>query len=90
MAQIGLFFVTPEQVLMTAYDRQAGQRQGGFMTPPEGHDRVWRERYEESYGKAYDFFPRGRVAYNTTMRHYVMYHDKCLKEAQLEEIKKQF
>ncbi|MGL5675872.1 MAG: hypothetical protein ACRDDX_05645 [Cellulosilyticaceae bacterium] len=90
MNHIGLFFYVKDQVYTKTYALQEAIPQGGFLVPPEGHDRVWREKYEVQEGTSYDHWPRGRVAYNTTSRSYCMYHDGCLSEAILAQAKEAF
>ncbi|MEG0711229.1 MAG: hypothetical protein RR448_03170 [Niameybacter sp.] len=89
MAQIGAFFCQDE-ILTKQYETLAGTKQGVFYNPPEGHDRVWRNEFEKKYEEKYDFWPRGRVAYNTNSKQYVIYHDPCLKQIQLNQVRECF
>lgn len=89
MAQIGVFFCL-EDILTKQYNIQEGIRQGILYNPPEGHDRVWRKQFEETYKEKYDFWPRGRVAYNTNSRQYIIYYDKCLTQDTLDQVRKLF
>ncbi|MGL4345741.1 MAG: hypothetical protein ACRCTE_11130 [Cellulosilyticaceae bacterium] len=86
MKKIGLFFVTQEGLLVTTYDKKEGEVKGGLISAPCGHEQVWRERFEQAYDKAYDFYPRGRVVFNTTSRQYVIYHDRCIKPIDLRPV----
>lgn len=90
MNAIGLFFVAPEGLLVRTYDKKEGEGKGGLIIPPHGHEQVWREQFEKDYKKAYDCFPRGRVVYNTTSGQYVIYHDRCIKPAELRAVALQF
>ncbi|MDA3733091.1 hypothetical protein PBV87_16565 [Niameybacter massiliensis] len=90
MAQIGVFFCQQDDILTKKYDRQQGTIQGVFYNPPEGHDRVWRNEFEAKFNEKYDFWPRGRVAYNTNSKQYVIYYDKCLKEDVLDKVRQSF
>lgn len=89
MNQIGLFFYIEEKVCMKTYELQEGRQQGIFLIPPEGHDRIWRELYKDG-DKNYDFWARGRVAYNTNSKRYNIYHDACMTQSQLNEVREAF
>lgn len=86
MTKIGLFFCTQEGLIACTYDKQEGKQQGVFIIPTEGHDRVWRSQYEQEQGVGYDYWPRGRVAYNTSSRQYVVYHDTCIQVEEIQQV----
>ncbi|MGL4737698.1 MAG: hypothetical protein ACRCW2_09630 [Cellulosilyticaceae bacterium] len=90
MNTIGLFFVTPEGLLVATYDKKEGERKGGLLIPPHGHEQIWRERFEKTYGEVYDFYPRGRVVFNIASRQYVIYHDRCIKPMALRPVVEAF
>lgn len=87
MANIGVFFCTEDEILTHMYERHDGKQQGVIFNPPEGHDRVWRNKFEKEHREKYDFWPIGRVSYNTNSRQYIIYHDKCLGEDVLEKVR---
>ena len=87
MAKIGVFFCIGQEILAQKYDRQEGKQQGVIFNPPEGHDRVWRNNFQANHVEKYDFWPIGRVSYNTNSRQYIIYHDKCLNEDILEKVR---
>lgn len=90
MNHIGLFFYVNGKPYIKTYTHGEAIRQGGFLVPPEGHDRVWRTTYEAEVGTSYDHWPRGRVAYNTTSKGYSMYHDGCLDLEILQHMREAF
>ena len=90
MAKIGVFFCKEQGILTQMYDRQEGKQQGVIFNPPEGHDRVWRNYFQETHKEGYDFWPIGRVSYNTNSRQYIIYHDQCLTTEMLEKARDLF
>lgn len=90
MSQIGVFFYTEDEIISYTYEIKQGTQQGVFFNPPEGHDRVWRKEYEKGEAKGFDFWPRGRVAYNTNSKQFIIYHDKCIKKSELELVRIKF
>lgn len=89
MARIGVFFCTDE-ILFEAYEVKEGKQQGAIFNAPEGHDRVWRNKFAEKHGRSYDFWPRGRVSYNTNSKQFIIYHDKCISSEHLEAVRALF
>lgn len=53
---------------------------GNFLIYPGGHFDIWEEMYFRKYRVDYDFYPRGRVAYNTVTETYEILYDKCIGE----------
>ncbi|MGL5378537.1 hypothetical protein [Clostridium sp.] len=90
MNRIGVFFYVEGKIISEQYKLQEGMQQGVFISPPEGHDRVWRRAHGDTTQKSYDFWPRGRVAYNTNSKQFVMYHDECLEQFTLNQIREIF
>jgi hypothetical protein len=77
---------------------------GDFLTHPRGHYEVW-TRWQEMRTAAianrfileaiadheYEFFPRGRIVYNTGTSSFILYADRCLQqEATIARIASEF
>lgn len=87
MANIGVFFCVNDEIVTHMYEKKEGKQQGVIFNPPEGHDRVWRNEFEKTYKEKYDFWPIGRVSYNTNSRQYIIYHDQCIAQDTLEKVR---
>lgn len=90
MSKIGVFFYVEEKIVSEQYQLQEGIQQGVFINPPEGHECIWRRDYEKVDQKKYDFWPRGRVVYNTNSKQFILYYDGCLDQPNLEKVKELF
>ena len=74
---IGLFFVANGELLLHICALPNGEPYGDFINYPESHDTVWQREYYLKYRVDYDFFPRGRIIYNSMTGVYLLYHDSC-------------
>lgn len=78
MPTIGLFFHVKGKLLAYKVILEKAEIYGDFLTCPVSHDAVWRKRIRNKIPVDFDYFPRGRVVYNTREKRYVIYIDKCL------------
>ena len=78
MPTIGLFFYVKGKLLAYKVILEKAEVYGDFLTCPVSHDAVWRKRIGTKFPVDFDYFPRGRVVYNTREEKYVIYIDKCL------------
>jgi len=81
MPMIGLFFSVKGKLLLYKVALEKAEAYGDFLTCPVSHDIVWRRRVGMNVD--FDYFPRGRVVYNTQERKYIIYIDKCLDTTEL-------
>ena len=87
MEKIGLYFYINEEVIMEAVSVEMGIKYGDMITSKQSHFNVWEELYLKKYQHEYDYFPRGRVVYSPVNNQYILYIDKCIDKAGLEQIK---
>ena len=69
-------------------ENEESELYGDFLNFPESHMDIWEKYYKNKYKVDFDYYPRGRVVYNTKEDCYYIYHDKCIKD--LEEILKYY
>lgn len=75
---VGIFFTTPEGVILHLCPLEKGEKYGDFINYPHSHDEVWQKHYASEFdGKAFDFFPRGRIIFHKPSGMYHAYHDGC-------------
>ena len=78
-SHVGLYFVVKGELLLHACTLAEGEHYGDFINFPESHDDVWRQRYYRKYRVDFDYFPRGRIIYNSVENRYLIYYDKCIR-----------
>jgi hypothetical protein len=78
--RVGLFFVADTLLLYVCALEQA-ETYGDFLIFPGSHAELWEREHQSSYGVDYDFYPRGRFAFNTKRGVYLLYHDRCIARA---------
>ena len=78
MPTIGLFFSLNGKLLVYQTALNEAEVYGNFLTCPASHDTVWKKRIGNKTPVDFDFFPRGRIVYNTRENKFFVYIDKCL------------
>lgn len=86
MEDVGLFFYVNDTLLKESNPISEAETYGDFMIGKRSHYDVWDEKYYEKYRRPYDYYPRGRVAFNFIANKYVLYADKCIDEKGIKEI----
>ena len=76
--EVCLFFYVHGEFLIHGCTLDEAEEYGDFLVYPDSHFELWEKNYEEKYGVDFDFFPRGRVAYNKKEKKYWMYYDSCI------------
>lgn len=77
---VNLFFVVNNKFLIHKCENADAEKYGDFLNYPKSHMDIWEEFYASKYHVDFDFYPRGRVVYNTEEECYYIYHDKCIKD----------
>jgi hypothetical protein len=80
---VGLFFHVKNSLLPHTCALALAEPYGGFLTFSESHDDVWRREYYRKYRVDFDYFPRGRVVYNTKAELFTVYIDRCVDTPEL-------
>ena len=76
---VGLFFVVNGKILLYKCDLDKAEKNGKFLNYPKSHMQIWDKYYYKKYHVDFDFYPRGRIIYNTETEEYYIYYDKCLE-----------
>lgn len=74
-----LFFLVDNKFLVHSCDNNEAEKYRHFLNYPESHMNIWNRNYEKKYQVDFDYYPRGRVVYNTLEDCYYIYHDKCIE-----------
>lgn len=75
---VGIFFITPKGIILHICHVEKGEHYGDFINFPYSHDAVWQQHYTKQFdGKAFDYFPRGRIIFHKPSSTYCIYHDDC-------------
>ena len=82
---VGLFFVVKGKLLLHECNFEEAEEYGDFLNYPLSHMEVWEKFYSKIYHVDFDFYPRGRIIYNTKTQEYYLYYDRCL-QGKLEEL----
>jgi len=86
---VGLFFVVKGRLLLHICPMDRAERYGDFWIYPRSHDLVWERTYRPTYGVDFDYFPRGRFAFDSARGAYRLYHDRCIRR-EAEELARRF
>ena len=82
LPKVGPFYVIDGIVFADTDDvRDVIATPAGFKDSNNSHDKYWRvirKYYPEYRDVDYDYYPRGRVVYNTKDDKYYLYADKCI------------
>lgn len=76
--RVGIFFLTSKGPLEHFCILSEAERYGDYLVYPTSHDRIWLSFYQREYGVDFDFFPRGRIAYNLRENYYRVFYDRCV------------
>ena len=76
--KVGLFFVVNGKILFHGCELDKAQNYGDFKIYDKSHYDVWEKHYYKRYKVDYDYFPRGRVAYNKKDNKFFIYRDTCI------------
>lgn len=90
MGEVGLFFYINGTLLKESNPISEAETYGDFKVGKRSHYDVWDEKYYNKYQRPYDYYPRGRVAYNFKENKYILYADKCIAEKGIREIMRAF
>lgn len=78
--QVCLFFYVNGQFLVHGCELKEAEEYGGFLIYPGGHYEIWEKHYAKKYMVDYDFFPRGRVAYQKSTQSFQILYDRCIEQ----------
>ncbi len=76
---VGIFFVVNKQLLLHSCNLSEAEKYGYFLNYPKSHMEIWNKYYHQKYHVDFDYYPRGRIIYNTKEKIYYIYYDKCLE-----------
>ena len=77
---VGIFFVVGGMLLIHKCSLTEAELYGDFLNYPKSHMEIWDKHYYSKYKVDFDYYPRGRVIYNTVEKTYYIYYDKCLEK----------
>ena len=77
--QVCLFFHVNGQFLIHGCDLSEAESYGDFLIYPGSHFEIWEKHYAEKHSVEFDFFPRGRVAYNRNKQEFQILYDRCIE-----------
>lgn len=81
MPAVGIFFLVADKLFIDRTPVSKGQTWGDFRIHERGHDVYWemlRQARAVPQQSEYDDYPRGRVAYDTKTRRYLLFLDRCI------------
>ena len=90
MSCVGLFFVVKSKLIFENISIHSAEKYGDFLIYTSSHYDVWITKYEKTYHKSYDFYPRGRVVFHQPTSEYVIYADQCISNNMLLSIQTSF
>lgn len=79
--RVCLFFYVQGEFFIHGCSLEEAENYGDFLVYPDSHFEIWDKFYYEKYGVDFDFFPRGRIAYNKREKKFILYYDACIDEA---------
>lgn len=79
--RVGLFFVVEGRVILYACPLSKAGRYGDFLDYPHSHDEIWEAKQRAQHRVDFDYYPRGRIVYDTLGDRYTIYHDRCCRKA---------
>ena len=90
---VGLFFAVKndrsktDEIIISKMTLSEAEVYGDFRLHPLSHYDAWRRRLGgRKYGVDFDYYPRGRIAYDAGKRKFLVYVDRCLSESDINEI----
>ena len=72
----GESFIGPEDLL----DSDSVTAYGRYLQLPYDHYTVWSQEYESTYNEEYDYFPRGRIVFDSLLHKYKVIGDAKIVE----------
>lgn len=76
-----LFFYVKGKFLIHGCKLEQAESYGDFIVYPDSHWEIWDREYSDKIPDVdFDYFPRGRVAYDKREGKYLIYFDACLAE----------
>lgn len=78
-----VFFFVQKEFLVHSSPLTQAEEYGDYLVYPKSHFEIWDNYYYKKYGVDFDYFPRGRVAYNKVSGKYHIYFDRCIKDKML-------
>ena len=85
--KVGLFFLANNNLLLHTCALSEAQPYGIFLNYPYSHDLIWRKHYQQTYHVDFDYWPRGRIIYNTATQTYSLFYDACMADTAQEMAK---
>ena len=74
-----LFFFVEGEFIVHRCGLCDAEEYGDFLIFPGGHFEIWEEHYAKKYNVEFDYYPRGRVAYNKKTETYQILYDRCIE-----------
>ena len=75
-----LFFFVHGEFLVHRCSLENAEEYGDYLVYPQSHFEIWDNYYYDKYNVDFDYFPRGRVAYNKISKKYHIYFDRCIED----------
>ena len=79
--QVGIFFYVNVQFLVHSCDLEHAESYGEFLIYPKSHFEIWERYHAKRYVVDFDFYPRGRMAYNKAEGTFHILYDRCIEKA---------
>ena len=81
IGQVGIFFLARGKLLLHTCTFDEASSYGDFLNYPFSHDDVWTKHYQARYKVDFDYWPRGRIIYNTKTGAYTVFYDRCMEDS---------
>ena len=78
--QACVFFYVNGQFLIHGCDLEHAEKYGDFLICPDSHFDIWDRYYAGRYHVEYDYYPRGRVAYDQVRQEFRILYDRCIAD----------
>lgn len=78
IGRVGIFFLANGGLLLHTCPFVEALSYGDFLNYPFSHDDVWMKHYQAVYKVDFDYWPRGRIIYNTKTGVYTVFYDSCM------------
>lgn len=78
MDTVGIFFYAKDRLIFHKCMLKDAEEYGDFLIYPYSHDEIWEKHYKKIYNVDFDYYPRGRIVYNTAEKSFWIYKDKCI------------
>ena len=78
--QVCLFFYVNGQFLVHGCELELAEEYGEFLIYPKSHFEIWEKIHSKQYSVDFDYYPRGRVAYNKDNRKFHILYDPCIEK----------